>query len=102
MTDIDHLTFIRRAEVTIAEYVNSYSPFEWDPSEFGKEAEAVVSDMGSMAIVYGHTIDRETAVNEVTMGLVGKGTFTPGRAWEVAQKLIDELGAEMLFLQEEE
>lgn len=100
MTDIDHLAFIRRAEITFAEFVNAHNEYlEWEPEEFGREAAEVVQDLATMSIVYGHQIDRETAITELVETRAIQQT-TPSQAVALAEALIDELGTEMLFLEE--
>ena len=116
MTDIDHLAFIRRAEITFAEFVNAHQKhaphevtyngevvahgyFHFEPEEFGREAEEVVRDLATMSIVYGHHLDRETAITELAETRAIQQT-TPSQAVGLAEALIDELGTEMLFLED--
>ena len=79
------------------ERYNGY--FVWEPEEFGREAAEVVQDLATMSIVYGHSIDRETAIAELVETRAIQQT-TPSQAVGLAEALIDELGTEMLFLEE--
>jgi hypothetical protein len=100
MTNIDYLGFMRRAEISIAEFINAVSDLQYAAEEFGREAEEVVRDLGTMSIVHGHNITRDVAISELSDS-EGVQRIAPGEYAEpLAAVLVDELGHEMLFLEE--